>query len=189
MTFTRGKEILEKGERVYLRRPTRDDTDEFLSMVEESKKLHRPWVFPPSNAEAFRVNVQAAASERTCGCLICHNFNQEVVGSATLSEIVRGVFQSAYLGFYGHVRYTGQGLMKEGIGLLLRHAFVELRLHRIEANVQPQNQRSLRLVESLGFLKEGFSPRYLKIGGRWRDHERWALLVERWRGSRQRTGV
>lgn len=189
MTFTRRKKSLEKGERVCLRHPTRDDSEEFLSMVAESKEFHRPWVFPPSNAEAFSLYAQNAASERTFGCFICHNLNQEIVGSATLSEIVRGVFQSAYLGFYSHVRYAGQGFMKEGVGLLLRHAFVKLRLHRIEANVQPQNQRSLRLIESLGFLKEGFSPRYLKIGGRWRDHERWAILVEPWRESRKRTGV
>jgi ribosomal-protein-alanine N-acetyltransferase len=71
--------------------------------------------------------------------------------------------------------------MKEGIGLVISHAFGPLRLHRLEANVQPANERSKGLVKSLGFIKEGFSERYLKIGGRWCDHERWAIRTEIWR--------
>ncbi len=83
--------------------------------------------------------------------------------------------------------------MREGLDLMLRHAFRGQRLHRVEANIQPGNQPSRGLVEGAGFRLEGFSPRYLKIGGRWRDHERWALTVEDWqsrprfgRGSRSR---
>jgi ribosomal-protein-alanine N-acetyltransferase len=98
-----------------------------------------------------------------------------------LSEIVRGGFQSAYLGYYAFVPCAGRGLMFEGLGLVLRHAFSRMRLHRLEANIQPENRASLALVERLGFRREGFSSRYLKIGGRWRDHERWAVLKEGWR--------
>jgi ribosomal-protein-alanine N-acetyltransferase len=68
--------------------------------------------------------------------------------------------------------------MTEGIRLVLRHIFGRQGLHRIEANIQPDNVRSAHLVERIGFRKEGFSPRYLKIRGRWRDHERWAILAE-----------
>jgi [ribosomal protein S5]-alanine N-acetyltransferase len=68
--------------------------------------------------------------------------------------------------------------MTEGLDLLLREAFGPIGLHRVEANVQPGNDRSIALVERLGFRFEGYSPRYLKIGGRWRDHLRYAILAE-----------
>ena len=74
--------------------------------------------------------------------------------------------------------------MSEAIALALQRAFRELALHRVEANIQPDNTRSIALVRRFGFRREGFSPSYLKLGGRWRDHERWALLREGWRGKR-----
>ena len=168
---------LRTGKRVYLRRPRFGDAREFLALMQASRRLHRPWVQPPGNRKAFQVYVERA-SERGVASLICLREDHAIVGVANLNEIVRGLFQSAYLGFYGSAPYVGQGLMREGVELLLRHAFQDLRLHRVEANVQPANTRSLALVKALGFKKEGYSPRYLKIAGRWRDHERWARLAE-----------
>ena len=84
------------------------------------------------------------------------------------------------LGYAAGKTYAGNGYMREGIDLVLRRAFADLKLHRIEANIQPGNATSLALAGGAGFRREGFSPRYLKIGGRWRDHERWAILVEEW---------
>jgi ribosomal-protein-alanine N-acetyltransferase len=75
--------------------------------------------------------------------------------------------------------------MSEGMDLLLRHVFTELRLHRIEANIQPGNKASIAPVQRAGFVREGLSERYLKLGGRWRDHERWAIRSEQWRAPKR----
>lgn len=104
----------------------------------------------------------------------------ELIGMVNISEIVRGGFQSAYLGYCTFVPHHGQGLMREGLALVIQHGFRKMKLHRLEANIQPGNEASRQLVKRLGFRLEGFSPRYLKIGGRWRDHERWAILAEGW---------
>jgi ribosomal-protein-alanine N-acetyltransferase len=71
--------------------------------------------------------------------------------------------------------------MEKGLRAVMKEAFRSQRLHRLEANIQPHNEASRRLVQRCGFRLEGFSPRYLKIAGRWRDHERWAITVEEWK--------
>ncbi len=118
--------------------------------------------------------------------LVCRRDDGAVVGVFNLSEIVRGAFHSAYLGYYGFAEHSRQGYMSEGLALALRFGFATLRLHRIEVNVQPDNARSISLIRQGGFTREGFSRRYVKIAGRWRDHERWALLAEDWRHLRAR---
>lgn len=112
----------------------------------------------------------------------------ELLGTLELSRIARGNFQSAYLGYRIMAKHRGRGYMTEALQLVLRHAFRTLRLHRVEANIEPGNEPSVALVRSAGFTREGFSRRYLKLGGRWRDHERWALLREGWRPARRRAG-
>jgi len=109
----------------------------------------------------------------------------ELVGVINLNEIVRASFQGAYLGCYAFLPHVGRGYMSEGLQLILRRAFGDLRLHRVEANIQPENKSSLAFFRRLGFRREGYSPRYLKVAGRWRDHERWALLAEEWRDQKR----
>ncbi len=109
-----------------------------------------------------------------------------MVGVYNVSQIYYGHLRSAYLGYYAFTPFSGQGYMSEGIRLTLRHAFGPLKLHRLEANIQPENEPSRALVKGAGFRLEGYSPRYLKIGGRWRDHERWAILAEDLRPGRRR---
>ena len=121
-----------------------------------------------------------AARETNENFLICPAGDAEVAGTITLSQIFRKSFQNAYLGYMLGAEFTGRGYMTEAVGLVLRFAFNDLKLHRIEANVQPTNLPSIRVLERSGFTREGFSRRYLKIGGRWRDHERWAIIAEDW---------
>jgi ribosomal-protein-alanine N-acetyltransferase len=164
--------------RVRLERPTLRAAAEFLAAVHRSRKLHAPWVKPPSTEAAYRAFVRHLRRPTHVGYFIRLRGTGELVGVAGISEIVRGSLRSAYLGYYAFAPHERQGLMTEGLSLVIKRAFGPLRLHRLEANVQPGNRASLKLVRRVGFRREGFSPRYLKIRGRWRDHERWALLAD-----------
>ena len=168
---------------VFLRTPTRRDEAEFLALVRASRAFHRPWMTPPATPERFRAYVAKCAREDYCGLLVCRRADRRIVGVMNISQIVRGPLQSAFLGYWAGASYAGKGYMAQGLALVLRHAFRKLRLHRIEANLQPGNARSRKLARGAGFRKEGFSPRYVKILGRWRDHERWAITREEWGGA------
>jgi ribosomal-protein-alanine N-acetyltransferase len=148
-----------------------------LAAVRKSRRLYRHFAAPPATPAAFAEMLRRLRSPRIVGHFVCSE-EDELVGVINLSEIVMGSFRSAYLGYYAFAPHAGQGYMKEGLRLVVRRAFGELGLHRVEANIQPDNLRSRALVRGLGFRLEGFSPRYLKIAGRWRDHERWALTAE-----------
>lgn len=170
--------FLVEGKCVKLRRPTLRDAKEFLALMQQSKALHHPWCFPPETKEAFKRYVKSRDQKTNDGFLVCHAHTHAIMGVINLNRIVRGWLQSAYLGYYIGAPYSGQGYMKEALRLVIRYAFTELQLHRLEANIQPDNQPSLALVKSCGFRKEGFSPRYLRINGEWKDHERWAILAD-----------
>jgi [ribosomal protein S5]-alanine N-acetyltransferase len=167
-----------RGPTVHLRPPRMADLREFLTAVRQSRNLHRGWVSPPSSPASFRAYLNRTKQDDFRAFLACNQETGAIAGVITVSQIYRGPFQSAYLGFYAMEGHQGHGLMREALGLTLRAAFGQLKLHRLEANVQPANARSIALVKSLGFRLEGFSPLYLKIAGRWRDHERWAILRE-----------
>jgi ribosomal-protein-alanine N-acetyltransferase len=164
-----------------LRRLGGHDQTEFLRLVRESRSLHHPWVSPPSGVAGFQRLAQRAQAETVVSLLVCERRSATMLGVFNLSQIFRANFRSAYLGYYVHAAFVGKGYMREGLELVARYAFAKLGLHRIEANIQPGNVRSLALVQRCGFTKEGFSPRYLKVAGRWRDHERWAITSEGWR--------
>jgi ribosomal-protein-alanine N-acetyltransferase len=164
--------------RVRLEPPGPADRREFLELVEASHELHRPWTYPPADAPSYRRLLERNRADNFYALLVKRNADDAIVGIFELSEVVRGSFQNAYLGYWVGEPFAQCGYMREAMQLALRFAFGELRLHRIEANIQPTNRRSLALAEGAGFRREGFSPRYLKIGGRWRDHERWAILAD-----------
>ncbi len=167
--------------RVYLRTPVHTDRAEFISLMRASRAFHRPWATAPTDDDAFDAYLLDSRRPDFEAMLVCRRTDRAILGFFNLSHITRGSLQSAYLGYAVGSKFGNQGYMREGLELVLREAFVTLRLHRIEANIQPGNQASIALARGAGFAREGFSPRYLKIGGRWRDHERWAILAEDWR--------
>jgi ribosomal-protein-alanine N-acetyltransferase len=175
------------GPRLHLDLPRRKDEKEVLALNRQSRAFHRGWVTPPCTPVQFDRYLARCRSSHFVGLLIRRNLDDTLVGSVELSQIARGLFQSAYLGYHIGGPFARQGYMTEALDLAIHYAFGQLRLHRLEANIQPENVASLALVRRLGFRLEGYSPRYLKLGGRWRDHQRWAILAEDWRArSRER---
>ncbi len=180
----RASHVKRAGARVFLRPPRATDRDEVLRLNRASRRFNHGLASPPVTPQQFdRYGARRWRPDRA-GFLICRVPDGAVVGSINVSEIVRGNFQSAYLGYQIGAPFARRGYMTEALALSLRFAFERLRLHRVEANIQPGNRASLTLVRRAGFRREGLSRRYLKIAGRWRDHERWALLAEDWRARR-----
>lgn len=179
--MTSKKDAVISGNRLMLRHPDRSDVVELLRLNRASTRLHRGLVSPPKTEDEFNRYIEFSRKDDCRSFLICHMSDGSIVGSITLSQIFMRGFRSAYLGYYIGEQHANRGYMTEALELILRYAFDNLKLHRVEANIQPGNLASIALVKRAGFTEEGYSRRYLKISGRWRDHERWALLAEDWR--------
>jgi ribosomal-protein-alanine N-acetyltransferase len=164
---------------VNIARVTRTDIDELLDANRESRDYHGRWVQPFTTVSGFEDWYSAQITGASVGLLARDRESDHIVGVTNLSQIFYKGFQSAYLSYWGMVSFAGTGRMSRAVELTTIFAFEELGLHRIEANIQPENVRSIALVKRLGFQKEGFSPSYLQIAGVWCDHERWALLADK----------
>jgi len=170
--------------RVELHTLSETDRDEFIDAMARSRSFHGTWITPPSTPAEFDQLLRRAEDDSFVSLVIRLREDGRLAGMFNISEIVRRAFQSAYVGYGGIAGLEGQGYMTEGMGLVLDHAFGELGLHRLEANIQPGNTASIALVRRCGFVREGFSEKYLKIDGEWRDHERWAIRAELWQRAR-----
>ena len=171
--------------RVFVSPPTEADEAAFTAAMRRSRKLHGRWVSMPETPEDYAHYLERAADPRRAFYLARLRDGGDIVGFLNLGEFIRGSLQQAFIGYGGVTGYSGHGYMGEAMQLVLREAFTTLGLHRVEANIQPDNLPSIALAQRAGFVLEGFSPRYLKINGRWRDHERWAINAERWRELRR----
>ncbi len=162
---------------ITIREPQLEDESQFLEAALRSLDLHFPWVKAPTSSEEFQKYIQKSKIEGERSFVLLKE--GKIAGVFTISNIIiREAFQSAFLGFYAFSGFQNQGLMSEGLKLVLKYAFEVLKLHRIEANIQPENKNSIHLVKRNKFHYEGFAPRYLKIQGVWCGHEHWAITYE-----------
>ncbi|MFF8726390.1 GNAT family N-acetyltransferase [Streptomyces sp. NPDC015171] len=170
---------LSVGPRVAIRPFTLEDGPEFTARARESRELHRPWLFPPDSDETYADYAGLLIEDPArAGFLVCERDGGGIAGFININNIVRGGFRCGALGYGAFAHAAGRGLMREGMELVIGHAFGPLGLHRLEINVQPGNAASIALARGAGFRLEGFSPNMIYIGGAWRDHERWALTTE-----------
>jgi [ribosomal protein S5]-alanine N-acetyltransferase len=162
---------------IKLRQPTLADQGEFVALARKSRSLHHPWVTAPRTPHQFQNYLLQMNHTGQCALLVCEHKTDRILGVVNITNIVLGKFCSAHLGYYVFAGCERQGFMHAGLPAAVHYAFTTLKLHRLEANIQPDNRASIALVRACGFAKEGYSPRYLKMDGEWRDHERWALVA------------
>ena len=164
---------------VYLRKIKRGDEAEFTELMKASLSLHEPWISPPTDTTLFQYYLQRISQHDHEGYAVCLKADDAIAGAINLNNIVRGSFQSASLGYYVGAPFHGQGIMYAGLSKLINLACNTMGLHRLEANIQPHNVRSQKLVERCGFVREGMSKDFLYINGAWRDHVRWCYVDPR----------
>jgi len=164
---------------VYIRHVRDNDRQEFIDLMRASSKLHAPWITPPTTTAGFTQYITRTRTPDHEGFIVGRYLDDKIVGVINLNNVVRGSFLNASLGYYVGAPYVGKGYMAEGLALIKRFAFNTMNLHRLEANIQPDNKRSIALVKRSGFVLEGVSKQFLFIDGQWRDHERWSCVADR----------
>lgn len=169
--------LYESG-RVVLRRLASEDEAEYTALARASAKLHNSWIYSPTTPAEFDSYLKRFDHSAGESTVICARESGAITGFANISEIIRGSYQRATVGYGAFVPYAGKGYMSEGFDLILKFAFNDLGLHRLEADIQPGNIASINLVKRVGFQYEGFSPGFIYIRGEWRDYERWAVTSD-----------
>ncbi len=169
-------------ERVTIRSPRPSDAGPYAEAVRRSAEQIGRWnpVEPDGLPDLLQRQGPGLRSY-----LIVDAAGGGLAGKCNVANIVMGRFCNAALGYDSYVPFSGTGRMTEGMRLVVDRCFADqtgggLGLHRLEINVQPENERSIALARRLGFRHEGFTPRMLFLGGAWRDHERFALTAEEW---------
>ncbi len=166
--------------RTLLRLGRDDDARAVLDYFVRNREYHRPWE-PRASEDFYTLDAQrlllaqrrtAFLDGRSAALLLFDRQAGEadVVGRVNFSEIIRGPLQGCFLGYSVDRAYEGRGYMTEAVGAAVRWAFADLGLHRVSASYRPENERSARLLERLGFVREGFARDLLFIDGAWRDH-------------------
>ena len=162
---------------IFIRRVNGKDRDELVYRAQQSVSLHHPWVTAPSTNQTFRMYLRRMRTKDHEGFVICVADSREIAGVVNLNNIVFSSYMTSSVGYYGFKGFSGQGYMTNGLIAVVDYAFNQLGLHRVEANIQPGNTRSLKLAKRCGFVYEGMSERFMFINGHWCDHERWARIA------------
>jgi [ribosomal protein S5]-alanine N-acetyltransferase len=163
--------------RVLLRAPRPDDAADFVRLRRESRAELEPFAASADRGpEDFARILAGADSPRRRRRMIVRRSDARLLGAIALTRIARGILQNANVDYWLGTPYVGQGYMGEALALCAAEAFGPLGLHRLEALVLPENQRSRRLLERAGFHCEGLARSLVRVRGEWRDHERWVLL-------------
>jgi [ribosomal protein S5]-alanine N-acetyltransferase len=185
-----------RGRRVVLRPLEPGDWEAWRSVRIRSRDWVEPWEplaepgmpDPVVDREAFRQRCGAWDRQRQFdtaygfGLLLTDG---TLVGEVSLGSVLRGPFQSCFMGYWVDVDHAGLGLVPEGVAVVMRFGFEDLGLHRIEAAIVPRNTKSRRVVEKLGLREEGTASRFLQIRGVWEDHVRYAMTSEEWQERKQ----
>jgi ribosomal-protein-alanine N-acetyltransferase len=181
--FRHSKTIL-RGKGVYLRAPRRRDQREWMNVRRVSKEFLQPWepTWPADGAgkAAFRRRLRRFTEDWNSGnsypFFILNRETDDLLGGITLSNLRRGVTQTATVGYWMGLPYARRGHMAEAVNLVLDYAFDDLHLHRVEAACLVHNEPSEKLLLKLGFTAEGVARQYLCIDGRWQDHRTFGIL-------------
>lgn len=169
---------------IYLRDFIEDDAEALTTLEYENRDFFQPFTSLrqehfytiPEQLKRIEMYQKGRKNDETYAKGIFHRETNQLIGSITLSGIVRDVIQSAWLGYGLDQNQNGKGYTTQAIALMLDEAFQKLDLHRIEAGVQPHNRGSIRVLEKAGFQKEGLSRQNVKINGEWKDHYLFAIL-------------
>lgn len=178
------------GKRVMLRALTADDFEAFSEVRQRNGRWLTDWeplrpsssADPAINREAFERRCDVRDREREAGNAYTYGIfvDSIFIGEINLNGVSRGSMQSATIGYWIDRAKAGHGYVPEAVVVLVRHAFEQLRLHRLEICIIPRNSNSLRVVSKLGWRYEGCAERFLEINGVWEDHERFGFTSEEW---------
>jgi len=172
------------GEGVTLRTPQMTDFAEWAALREASRQFLTPWepTWPSDDLtrSAFRRRIRRYAedlrADQGYAFLITRNTDNALVGGLTLANIRRGVAQAGSVGYWMGLPFVRKGYMRAAVRAVIPFAFDTLHLHRLEAACIPTNIGSIRLLESTGFVREGYAREYLCINGIWQDHQLYARM-------------
>jgi len=166
--------------RPIVRPVTGDDGPAFVVLAKESVQFHRKWIKLPTDLDAFQRYLSRFDGENAFCFVVCAADSDSITGFVSLTGIEREPYERGRLGYGVFARYARMGYLSSGLKYVIDLAFESLKLHRLEADIQPGNDPSKRLIKRAGFRCEGVSPQFIRINDEWIDHERWALTLDEW---------